>query len=171
MKKYFVLPLLLTATLFLFSFGRERQTTTVPKPESVKQEMVWYSFSEGLEKAKKENKMLLVDMYTDWCGWCKHMDKRTYTDPTVIAKINANYVPVKFNPEVSGTHKLHDSTYTNIELYSIITKGRRNGYPSTYVWMSPKDEIPNFYVQSGFLEPEEFISAVLDYFVARKQGK
>lgn len=34
------------------------------------------SWQEIMEKARAEHKYILVDCYTDWCGWCKVMDKR-----------------------------------------------------------------------------------------------
>ena len=59
----------------------------------------WYSFQEGLEKAQQENKLILIDFYTDWCGWCKKMDKETYSDAKIISLVESGFVPVKVNPE------------------------------------------------------------------------
>ena len=60
--------------------------------------LVWYSFDEGYNKAVKEDKIILIDAYTDWCGWCKVMDKKTYTQASVIEYLNENFVCVKLNP-------------------------------------------------------------------------
>jgi len=65
----------------------------------VGEKITWISFQEALEKNKKEPRKMIMDVYTDWCGWCKHMDKTTFTDPNVIAYINANYYAVKFDAE------------------------------------------------------------------------
>ncbi|WP_332912621.1 thioredoxin family protein [Algoriphagus boritolerans] len=59
----------------------------------------WLKFEEAIAANAKSPKMLLVDVYTDWCGWCKKMDKDTFTDPKVIAYINSNFYPVKMNAE------------------------------------------------------------------------
>ncbi|CUT04904.1 DUF255 domain-containing protein, partial [Candidatus Kryptobacter tengchongensis] len=48
-----------------------------------KKELKWYSFSDGLKLAKSENKKVLIDVYTDWCEWCKKMDEEVYTNSTV----------------------------------------------------------------------------------------
>ncbi|MEE9373924.1 MAG: thioredoxin family protein [Saprospiraceae bacterium] len=47
--------------------------------------------------AKSENKYVFVKFYADWCVPCKWMDETTYSDPTVVGKINANFIPLKVN--------------------------------------------------------------------------
>ena len=47
--------------------------------------------------AKSQNKFVFVKFYADWCVPCKWMDETTYSDPSVIAKINSNFVPLKVN--------------------------------------------------------------------------
>lgn len=60
----------------------------------------WLSFEEAYALWQKEpNKKFVIDMYTDWCGWCKVMEKNTFTNPTVADFINKYYYPVKFNAE------------------------------------------------------------------------
>jgi thioredoxin-related protein len=53
-------------------------------------------------KAKKEQKLVMVDVYTDWCGWCKRLDKDTYGNKDVETKLNKNFIAVKINPEKSA---------------------------------------------------------------------
>lgn len=45
-------------------------------------------------------KKMFVDVYTDWCGWCKKMDASTFVDPSVVAIMNAYYYPVKLDAEM-----------------------------------------------------------------------
>jgi len=56
------------------------------------------SFKPALEKAKKENKALMVDFYTEWCGWCKKLDKDTYPAPKVVA-LSKRMVNIKIDAE------------------------------------------------------------------------
>lgn len=42
---------------------------------------------------------MLVDLYTDWCGWCKKMDKDVFANPAVASYISENFYAVKFNAE------------------------------------------------------------------------
>jgi thioredoxin-related protein len=60
-----------------------------------------HNYDTALEKAKKENKLVMVDVYTDWCGWCKKLDKDVYADPKVGERLTKSFVTVKINPEKS----------------------------------------------------------------------
>jgi thioredoxin-related protein len=59
------------------------------------------SYDTALEKAKKGKKLVTVDVCTDWCGWCKKLDRDTYSDKTVQETLMKNFVTVKTNPEES----------------------------------------------------------------------
>jgi thioredoxin-related protein len=48
-------------------------------------------------------KKLYIDIYTEWCGWCKKMDKSTFTDPDIVELLNSEYYPIKFDAEQSQT--------------------------------------------------------------------
>ena len=50
----------------------------------------------GLEIAKRENKLLMLDFYASWCAACNELDHKTYADPGVAAKLD-NYVNVKLD--------------------------------------------------------------------------
>jgi len=63
------------------------------------QEINWVTFEQAVELNKTKPKKLLIDLYTDWCGWCKKMDKDTYAHPDIINVINEKYYAVKFNAE------------------------------------------------------------------------
>src|SRR6478736_3671428 len=57
------------------------------------------SFAEVLAKAQKENKPIMMDAYTTWCGPCKMMDKQVFTNDTVADYFNANFIPYKSDME------------------------------------------------------------------------
>jgi thiol:disulfide interchange protein len=58
-----------------------------------------HDYDAALVTAKKDKKLVMVDLYTDWCGWCKKLDKDTYSDKDVEAKLTKDFVAVKVNPE------------------------------------------------------------------------
>jgi thioredoxin-related protein len=62
----------------------------------------WITLEEAQERAATEPRNVIVDMYTDWCGWCKKMDKTTFVDPSVAAFANEHYYAVKINAESSA---------------------------------------------------------------------
>ncbi|TDB68865.1 thioredoxin family protein [Arundinibacter roseus] len=79
----------------LFMALRAETVTERPKPPKLE----WLTVEQAYALSQTQPRKLLIDVYTDWCGWCKVMDRETYTDPRVIEYINKNYYPVKFNAE------------------------------------------------------------------------
>jgi thioredoxin-related protein len=56
--------------------------------------------NQALTKAKAEKKYIIVDVYADWCGWCKKMDATTFKDDEVSNFVNSNMVALKLNSDV-----------------------------------------------------------------------
>lgn len=65
------------------------------------QEVNWLSWDEAvaLSKSEANPKKVFVDVYTDWCGWCKKMDKDTFQNPEVAAYMAENFYMVKMDAE------------------------------------------------------------------------
>ncbi len=76
----------------------------------------WLTIEKAQERMVKDSsdaKKYFVDCYTDWCGWCKRMDRDTFSD-TLIAKIlNYYYYPVKFNAESRDKVNFNGKVYEN----------------------------------------------------------
>jgi len=74
-------------------------------------EINWHtSITRALEDAEKQKKYIMIDVYTDWCTWCKELDKQTYTHPSVI-QLSKNLINVKINPEKDEEAKAFLSSY------------------------------------------------------------
>src|SRR5690606_16504737 len=71
----------------------------------------WYSMEEAVKLNEKNPKKFFIDVYTDWCGWCKVMDQRTFSHPVIASLINKYYYPVKLNAEQKQDIVLGDKTY------------------------------------------------------------
>ena len=71
----------------------------------------WLTMEQASNLKNTDGKKFLVDVYTDWCGWCKIMDKRTFSDPTIKSYLEANYHLVKFNSEQHDPIKFKGKTY------------------------------------------------------------
>jgi len=56
-------------------------------------------FQDMLDKAKAENKLIFMDVYTTWCGPCKMLDRNTFSDAQVGGKFNAAFVNYKLDAE------------------------------------------------------------------------
>ena len=135
--------------------------TAVAKNQAVSKKLQWFEYVEGYNKAKAENKILLVDAYTDWCGWCKVMDRETYTNAEVIAALNQDFVCVKFNPEVEKTHSFGKYNLKSQELLYWLANGQPGGYPTSYFVFHPtkNDERAS---QAGYLPPDQFLKLLAE---------
>jgi thiol-disulfide isomerase/thioredoxin len=69
---------------------------------SVPREIAWeHDLRAALNNAEDGNRVVVVDVYTDWCGWCKKMDRDIYSDPQVAA-LGGDAVFLKLNAEDQG---------------------------------------------------------------------
>ena len=123
-------------------------------------EVNWLDFNKGYELAKKKNKIMLVDVYTDWCGWCKRMDKDAYAKPNIAATINDDFVAVKFNPEITSvSYVFEGKTYTGEQLAGVISNYQISGYPTT-IFIYPKTKKSEVVV--GYKNAEQMAPILAD---------
>jgi len=115
-------------------------------------EMPWAkNFKEAETLAKKSGKLIMIDFYTDWCGWCKTLDKNTYSDLKVQEQAKA-YVPVKINAEKEGK--------------DLAKKYVVNGYP-TILFLDTKGTVCGRI--GGYMPPESFMPTVKGILEAQKE--
>ncbi|MCT4624840.1 MAG: DUF255 domain-containing protein [Schleiferiaceae bacterium] len=102
------------------------------------QHVNWISIEEAYAKTKTDPKPIIVDVYTDWCGWCKKMDKDTYEKANIYNYINENFYAVKFDAEQKDSLHILDHTFKFVpsgrrgyhELAAALLEGRLS-YPAT----------------------------------------
>ena len=68
---------------------------------------------EALALNSKEPRKILIDVYTDWCGWCKIMDKETFSHPVIAELLNTKFYAVKFNAESREPVEFGGRTFIN----------------------------------------------------------
>lgn len=131
-----------------------------------KSALTWMSFNDGLANVKKTNKKVLVDVYTDWCGWCKKMDKETYADGGIAAYLSKHYVVIKLNAESSSKVTYKGETYTEQELAGAFGI---TGYPSIIFLKGNGDPITTY---PGYADPAKFKKVVSfiaeDHYLTKK---
>ena len=110
MKKYIII---LIAAVALCSFKLIKPGKVSEAPH-----ITWMTWEQAQEAQKKKPKKIFVDVYTDWCGWCKKMDMTTFENPLIAKYMSANFYCVKFNAET------HDDIMFKGEKYS--SDGRYN---------------------------------------------
>ena len=106
------LPALLFALAFVFAPVVLFAQSAPAKPKGGKA-VKWVTFEEALQLNKKKPRMIFVDIYTDWCGWCKRMDRETFANSDVASYINKKYYAVKLNAEQSGSITFKDQQFVN----------------------------------------------------------
>lgn len=118
MKKSFLFlsfPIL-TTILLSFSF------MNIEEPKVEDADLVkWYTWEEAIELNKKNPKKIFIDIYTEWCGWCKRMDKTTFNQKDVANYLNTYFYPVKMDAEMKREIQYQGFTF------DYISQGRR-GY-------------------------------------------
>lgn len=126
------------------------------------EQIEWLTLSEALGKQKEEPKKIILDVYTQWCGPCKLMDKKTFGNPDVTAYVNQHYYAVKFNAEGNETVNFYGNTFENPN-YDASRKGRNSthqftqflgvrGYPTT-IFISETGDLITPVV--GYLKPQQ----------------
>lgn len=89
MKNTIRLSLIVLAFIFLYNLKVSAEEINFEKG----------TFKEVLAKAKSENKILMIDFFTDWCKWCVELDKKVYTDNEVAGFANTKQVNWKIDAE------------------------------------------------------------------------
>jgi thioredoxin-related protein len=139
-----------------------------PKPKMDNKEIHWItSFDELQEKMKQNPKKVYIDIYTDWCGWCKKMDASTFANPDLIKYMNLNYYCVKFNAERQDVIQFNGKTYqfnpqykANMLAVELIGKDKQIGYPTGVVMV---ENFQNPQPLGGYLTVPQ-IEPILTYF-------
>lgn len=107
----------------------------------------------AIKAAKEKNKYIFMDAYTNWCSWCKVMDKQTFTDNAVAEFMNQNFIPLKMEMETGFG-------------VTLAMKFKVTGYP-TFLVFSPDGKL--VYKIVGFQKPGPFLAALKKSIVKENQ--
>lgn len=137
MNRIFQLGSLILAVIVFTAFV-PASTNEVAENESA-DKVKWYTWEEAIAANKKKKKKIFVDVYTDWCGWCKRMDATTFSDPAVVKHMNDNFYNVKLDAEQKG-----DISY-NGNVYKFITNyGRKGVHQLAYTLLDGTMSYPQY---------------------------
>jgi thiol:disulfide interchange protein len=94
----------LAVCVVLPAVGDEKKTADV-KNDATKTTSAFkqLDFDKAVALAKKEKKIVMIDFYTDWCGWCKELDKKTWSDAKVQKLLSDKTISIKLNAEKEGS--------------------------------------------------------------------
>ncbi|HUK90863.1 MAG TPA: thioredoxin family protein [Blastocatellia bacterium] len=115
-------------------------------PASVPTSISWQTeLARAREMAADSKGVVVADVYTDWCGWCKRMDEVIYSNPKVAA-LGSRDVFLKLNAEDHG------------EGEEIANRYGINSYPTTLIFDAEGNLINS---AKGFISsPDVFVSFV-----------
>jgi thioredoxin-related protein len=126
--------------------------------------MEWLSLEELQIVAKTDKKKVLVDVYTDWCGWCKVMDKKTFTDPEVKKYLADNFHVVKFNAEQKAPIVFKGKEYNwkpsgrrGVNMLAVEMLNGRLGYP-TIVYLD--EDLNKIKAVAGYKTPSQLMADI-----------
>jgi len=128
----------------------------------------WYAFEDAYRLNKKKPKKMFIDVYTEWCGWCKKMDAETFTNPVIAKYMNEHFYCVKLDAERKDTVVLDGQAFVNPNPASKRSTHRlavellrgKMSYPS-YVFLNEKGQMLT--VVSGYQPAKEF-EGVINFF-------
>jgi thioredoxin-related protein len=143
--------------LLLFGYTVNAQDATQIK---------WYTANEAFELQKKEPRKILMDVYTNWCGWCKRMDASTFTNSKVVEYLNKYYYCVKFNAEgkenvtFNEMNFENDGKYGKSHSFAVAVLQGKMSYPSI-AYFDEKSRLLT--AVAGYMTPEQILP-ILAYF-------
>ena len=155
MKKTMLLvaPVLIAAIAFSFI---KHPNPAAETTDGIK----WMTWEQMQTAQKTEKRKVFVDVYTDWCGWCKRMDATTFTNPEIIKYMNTNYYAIKFDAETQQTIHFKGKDYKYVaqgyrgynELAAEILSGQLS-YP-TSVYLDENMDL--IFPVPGYQDPKLF---------------
>jgi thioredoxin-related protein len=121
----------------------------------------WVSMEEAQKLSENNPRKIFVDIYTDWCGWCKRMDANTFSHPEIVKYINENFYAVKLNAEQSEPITFRGTEYVNenpdgrrsAHNFAIAILQGRMSYPSVAFF---DEELNLITALPGYREPKQF---------------
>ncbi len=139
-KQWNLATIALTMMLCLFSGAVDVSAT--PTGDAGIQ---WYSYDEGMQRGKAENKKVFLVFDADWCRYCLKMEKETFAKPTVIAYVNRNFIPISVNSDNQP---------------DIVEKYKVRGLPTTWFISETGEPIAS---RPGYIAPDEMLK-ILKFF-------
>lgn len=117
-KNFFPVYLLILAVLIMSAFP----VSQTKHPVSVK----WLTWEDAYELNKQQPKKILVNVYTNWDIWSKHLDKNTYSDTEIVKYLNENMYCVKLDAEMTKPIEF------NGHKFEFIKKGEKGVHALAY---------------------------------------
>ncbi len=142
---------------------------------SEKSAVKWYTIQEAEKLSSQTPKPIFIDTYTDWCGWCKKMDRETFTNSVISDILNNKFYPVKFNAEgkdditFMGKTFVNDGKSGNAHQLAVALLNGQLSYPTVVILTQQAGKLGVSPVP-GFKEPKD-MEVLLSFFADKSYEK
>lgn len=143
----------------------------LPKKKEGETSIKWMTMEEAFKATQAKPKKIFIDVYTDWCGWCKKMDRNTFENAEIANYMNAHFYAVKFNAEQKEDIVLGEQTF------KFVANGNRGYNELAPALMQGKMTFPTVIVLNekfqmlqpipGYREPKE-MKTILEFFATNQ---
>lgn len=138
------------------------------------QKLNWLTWDEAVAANEKNPKLIFVDVYTDWCGWCKRMDANTFNHPDISKYLSDKYYVVKFNAEGNDTINFQGYTFVNqnpgkprsTHQFAAALLDNQLAYPKFVIFNSNFERMS---IIPGYYAPKDF-EPIINYFGGSHQN-
>ena len=161
-KTPFLWPGLFITAVVLLCFGGRKPD--IPGGTGAGDGVSWMTVDQAADKLQQEKRPVLIDLYTTWCGWCRQMDKKTYSNKKVAEYLQDKFYTVKVDAETHAVINWDGKTYQfnpqyrSNEFAVYLTHGRLE-FPTTII--IPPGQEPQ--AIPGYMEPKE-LELLVRYF-------
>ncbi len=100
----------------------------------------WQPWSDAIfAQAKRENKLVILDLEAVWCHWCHVMDEKTYHNPEIVKLIQQNYIAIRVDQDANPDISIRYEDY---------------GWPATVIFAADGSELVK---RRGYIPPENMV--------------
>lgn len=154
----YLFPFLIT--ILSLGIGISQNAEQVVEKIDIPDKILWLNLEEAKNISVQANRKVMVFLYTDWCVWCRKMEKNTFRNETIANIVNSNFLPVTFDAENEKAIEFQNKSYSyqdieprGVHELAMELMGGRVTYP-TIAFFNEKWEliqsIPNFHAADEF---------------------